>query len=142
MMGAGADARGDVSKPAAGAPDVPCGKAEQPADGAIVLALACDPFDFADGSLTRQASWPRSVRPRPVLAMAASDAGAAGLVNGEVVRVDGPAGSARVEVQTSEAQRPGQARASAAFAELRSIFGWAPGVRVVGDPATVRLRKV
>jgi len=110
------------------------------ADG-LVLAPAADPFHFADGSLTRLASWPPVVRPRPALVMAESDARAANLADTDLAVVDGPAGSVVVETVTSAAARPGQARASAAFAEVRDMFGWTWNGPMPGEPVRVRVRK-
>jgi hypothetical protein len=140
LMGAPAG-QADLAKPAAGAPEVPCVQTPAPADGQVILGPAADPIDFADGSLTRAASWPQKVRPRPVVQMSARDAEAAGLVEAAVALVAGPGGSARCEVRVSEAQRPGQARASAAFAEVRGVFGWAPGGCPFGDPVPVTISK-
>ena len=107
----------------------------------VVLALAADPVDFDDGSLTRLASWPQSVRDRPVLVMAQSDAEALGLADAEGAVIEGPGGSAEVEVVTSATHRAGQGRVSAAFAEVRDVFGWTwDGVRP-GDPVCVTVRK-
>jgi hypothetical protein len=119
------------------------GKADGPgAPGeGLLVAPAQDPFHFADGNLTRSAAWPQIVRPRPVLAMAEIDAQAAGLVDRGRAVVEGPGGSVEVEVAAGGAQRPGQARISAAFAEVRDMFGWTWDGRRPGEPVRARVRK-
>jgi hypothetical protein len=107
----------------------------------LLVAPAGDAIDFADGSLTRPASWPRSVRPRPLLTVAEADAEAAHLVDAGRAVVEGPGGSVEVAVATSSAQRPGQARLSAAFAEARDAFGWTLDGPLPGDPVRMRVRK-
>ena len=112
-----------------------------PGEG-LLVAPAQDPFHFADGNLTRSAAWPQIVRPRPVLAMAEIDAQAAGLVDRGRAVVEGPGGSVEVEVAAGSTQRPGQARISAAFAEVRDMFGWTWDGRRPGEPVRARVRKV
>ena len=141
MMGAPAGPAADLSGPAPPGPAVPSEPTPEPADGQVILGPAADPIDFADGSLTRATSWPQKVRPRPVVLMSARDAEAAGLVEAAVALVTGPGGSARCEVRVSEAQRPGQARTSAAFAEVRDLFGWTTDGRAIGDPVPVTISK-
>jgi len=140
-LGAADESPADVSSPATVAAGADCG---EPADGSpelLLVAPAQDPFHFADGSLTRLAAWPQVVRPRPVLAMAESDARAAGLVDRARAVIEGPGGSVEVDVAAGEAQRPGQARLSAAFAEVRDMFGWTFEGRQPGGPVRARVRK-
>jgi len=145
-LGGPADVLADVSGKVAAASeaaaeaaaDAPDARAD--ADG-LILAPAADPFHFADGSLTRLASWPPVVRPRPLLVMAESDARAANLADTGLAVIDGPAGSVEVEAVVSTAERPGQARVSAAFAEVRDVFGWTWDDLRPGDPVRVRVRK-
>jgi len=140
-LGGPADARADASgKVAAGSAVNGGGEPSGPADG-LVLAPAADPFHFADGSLTQLASWPPVVRPRPLLVMAESDARAANLADTGLAVIDGPAGSVEVEAVVSTAERPGQARVSAAFAEVRDVFGWTWDGPRPGEPVRVRVRK-
>jgi len=117
------------------------GKADGGSPEGLLVAPAQDPFHFADGSLTRSAAWPQIVRPRPVLAMAEIDAQAAGLVDRGRAVVEGPGGSVEVEVAAGSTQRPGQARISAAFAEVRDMFGWTWDGRRPGEPVRARVRK-
>jgi hypothetical protein len=117
------------------------GKADGGSPEGLLVAPAQDPFHFADGSLTRLGGWPRVVRPRPVLAMAEIDAQAADLVDRGRAVVEGPGGSVEVEVAAGSAQRPGQARISAAFAEVRDMFGWMWDGRRPGEPVRARVRK-
>ncbi|MBM4018101.1 MAG: hypothetical protein FJ288_07185 [Planctomycetes bacterium] len=133
-----ADVSASVPLAAAAAPSA---ASAAPEGGGLLLAPAGDPFHFADGSLTRRASWPQAVRPRPVLAMRDADAAAAGLAEKSRAVVEGPGGSVEVEVVTSAAQRGGQARASAAFREVRNIFAWNAGGPPPGGPVRVRIRK-
>jgi hypothetical protein len=140
MMGV-SGAAADLAKAVPAGRDVPCTPTAVPADGQIILALARDPFDFADGGLTRQASWPQAVRPRPVVFLAARDAQEAGLADASAALIQGPGGAAQCDVAVCQMQRPGQARVSAAFAEVRDAFGWALEGSPVGDPALVTIRK-
>ncbi|MBE3070579.1 MAG: hypothetical protein IMZ66_10140, partial [Planctomycetes bacterium] len=133
LAGAEAGAEADVSRPCH-APDVPASAAVADSEG-IVVALAADPFHFGDGSLTRLAAWPQTVRPRPVLVLAPADAETAGVVDGQRAVIEGPGGSAEVEVATSPAQREGYGRASAAFGEVRDVFGWSHEGTWPGEPA-------
>ena len=133
--------------PACAAWRPPQGRADggQPKDGSpdgLLVAPAQDPFHFADGSLTRSAAWPQVVRPRPVLAMAESDARAAGLVDKGRAVVEGPGGAVEVDVAAGGVQRPGQARVSAAFAEVRDMCGWTWTGSRPGAPVRARVRKV
>ena len=141
-LGAGAGAPADV----AGAVTVAAGKdgatAHDESRDGLLLALARDAFHFADGSLTRQAAWPQVVRGRPLLVMAEADARAAGLADGGRAMVEGPGGSVEVGVAAIAAQRAGQARVSAGFAEVRDVFGWTWEGTRPGDPVRVRVRKV
>ncbi len=139
MMGAPADAKADLSVRATGPEEAPCRPMEEPVDGRVLLAPAVDSIDFADGSLTRQAKWPQSVRPRPVVYLGSEDAEAAGLVESDLARIEGPAGAIEAEVQVHPSQRAGQARASAAFAEVRSAMGWSVDGAPMGDPAWVSI---
>jgi len=139
MAGAPAGVTADVSAPCSG-PEMPAAGKAEPGEG-ICLALATDPIHFDDGSLTHLASWPQSVRARPVLLMARSDAEAAGVGDAQAAVIDGPGGSVTVEVVVSEAHRAGQARASAAFAEVRNVFGWAWNGAKPGTPVRVTVRK-
>jgi hypothetical protein len=141
-MGSPAEAKADLSVRATGPEEVPCRPVEEAVDGQVLLAPAQDQIDFADGSLTRRASWPPSVRPRPVVYLGSSEAEAAGLVDAEFARVECPAGSLEVEVRVHESQRGGQARISAAFPEVRSAMGWSLEGTPVGDPAWVRIGRL
>jgi anaerobic selenocysteine-containing dehydrogenase len=107
-----------------------------------MVALATDPFHFGDGSITRLAAWPQTVRPVPVLVMARADAVAAGLADQQRAVIEGPSGSAQVQIVTGETLRPGQGRASAAFSEVREVFDWSWEGRPPGEPVSVRFRKV
>jgi hypothetical protein len=73
--------------------------------------------------------------------MAESDARAANLADTGLAVIDGPAGSVEVEAVVSTAERPGQARVSAAFAEVRDVFGWTWDGPRPGEPVRVRVRK-
>lgn len=139
MAGAPADAKGDVSAPCSG-PEMPAAGEAEPGEG-ICLAPAADPIHFDDGSLTGRASWPQSVRARPVLLMAQSDAEAAGVGDAQTAIIEGPGGSATADVVVSEAHRAGQARVSAAFAEVRDVFGWTWDGAKPGTPVCVTVRK-
>ncbi len=141
MAGAPADVKAAISAPCAG-PEMPAeAGAEAGECEGVCLALAAGPIHFDDGSLTHLASWPQSVRGRPVLVMAESDAEAAGLADAQTAVIEGPGGSAEVKVVVSETHRAGQARVSAAFAQVRDVFGWAwDGVRP-GEPVCVTVRK-
>jgi anaerobic selenocysteine-containing dehydrogenase len=114
----------------------------EPRGEGLLLVLANDPVHFADGSLTREARWPQTVIPRPVLLLAEEDAEAAGLADGRRAVIQGPGGRAEVEVVTDAAQARGQARASAAFPEVRDVFGWKLGGPDAFEPVRVRVGKV
>lgn len=139
--GAIAGASTDVSAPCR-APEMPPSAAGRAGDGkGLVVALASDPVHFGDGSLTSRAAWPRAVRPRPVLALAESDAEAAGLTDGHVAVVEGPGGSAEVEVAIRPDQRAGQGWVTGAFAGVRDAFGWSWDGARPGDPVRMEVRK-
>ena len=140
-LGVAGEAPADVSAAATVAAGADGGQPEDGSPDGLLVAPAQDPFHFADGSLTRSASWPHVVRPRPVLAMAESDARAAGLVDKGRAVVEGPGGAVEVEVAVGGTQRPGQARVSAAFAEVRDMFGWTWAGRRPGSPIRARVRK-
>jgi anaerobic selenocysteine-containing dehydrogenase len=150
-LGGTGDARADASAPCAagslarrGGQDCPPRDIARPKDAPadlLLVAPAQDPFHFGDGSLTRSAAWPQVVRPRPVLSIAESDALAAGLADKGCAVVEGPGGSVEVEVAAGGAQRPGQARISAAFAEVRDMFGWTWDGNLPGEPVRARVRK-
>ncbi len=107
----------------------------------IAVGLGSDAVHFGDGSLTRQSAWPPSVRPRPVLALAASDAEAAGLPGGGRARLRGPGGVAEVDVVVRQDQRPGQGWVAPALAEVRDAFGWAWDGPAPGTPVCMELEK-
>lgn len=138
---AGQGAKADASRPASVSAAAAGGADDDYTPEGLLVAPAGDAIDFADGSLTRPASWPRSVRPRPLLTVAEADAEAAHLVDAGRAVVEGPGGSVEVAVATSSAQRPGQARLSAAFAEARDAFGWTLDGPLPGDPVRMRVRK-
>ena len=140
-LGAAGEAPADVSAAVTVAAGADGGQPKDGSPDGLLVAPAQDPFHFADGSLTRSAAWPQVVRPRPVLAMAESDARAAGLVDKGRAVVEGPGGAVEVEVAVGSTQRPGQARVSAAFAEVRDMFGWTWGGRRPGAPVRTRVRK-
>ena len=73
--------------------------------------------------------------------MAQSDAEAAGLGDAQTAVIEGPGGTATVEVAVSRERRAGQARASAAFAEVRNVFGWTWDGARPGEPVCVTVRK-
>jgi len=131
----------DVSAPCK-APQMPPSSGGRAGDGkGLMVAPASDPVHFGDGSLTGRAAWPRAVRPRPVLALAESDAEAAGLTDGHTAVVDGPGGSAEVEVVIRPDQRAGQATVTGAFAAVRDAFGWSwDGVRP-GEAVRMQVHK-
>jgi len=131
----------DVSAPCQG-PDMPPPVGDRAGDGkGLMVAPASDPVHFGDGSLTGRAAWPRAVRPRPVLALAESDAEAAGLVDGHVAALDGPGGSAEVDVVIRPDQRAGQAYVTGAFAAVRDAFGWSWDGARPGDPVRMQVHK-
>ncbi len=140
MAGAPGDVRADVSAPCSG-PEMPAAADEAGQGEGIRLALAADSIHFDDGSLTGRASWPQSVRGRPLLLMAQPDAEAAGLGDAQTAVIEGPGGTATVEVVVSQERRAGQARASAAFAEVRNVFGWTWDGARPGEPVCVTVRK-
>ena len=137
--GAPGDVTADVSGPCSG-PKMRAAGDATPGEG-ICLAPATDPIHFDDGSLTGRASWPQAVKGTPVLVMAQSDAEAAGLAEAQAAVIEGPAGSAAVQVAVSESHRAGQARVSAAFAEVRDVFGWTWNGSKPGTPVYVTVRK-
>jgi len=138
LAGGGA-AKADIASPVAAATARANG---EPKGEGLLLVLANDPVHFADGSLTREARWPQAVIPRPVLLLAEEDAEAAGLADGRRAVIQGPGGRAEVEVVTDAAQARGQARASAAFPEVRDVFGWKLGGPDAFEPVRVRVGKV
>ena len=137
MAGGGA-AKADIASPVAAATARANG---EPKGEGLLLVLANDPVHFADGSLTREARWPQTVIPRPVLLLAEEDAEAAGLADGRRAVIQGPGGRAEVEVVTDAAQARGQARASAAFPEVRDVFGWKLGTADAYEPVRVQVGK-
>ena len=139
MAGAGGEAKADVSAPVPAA-RMPSNGSKVRGEG-LLLRLANDPIHFADGSLTRACRWPQAVLPRPVLVLAEADAEAAGLAEGRTAVVRGPGGSAEAVVATDARQRAGQARASAAFPAMRSVFGWESGAADAYEPVRVQVGK-
>ena len=107
----------------------------------IVVAPASDAVHFDDGSVTGRAAWPQAVRPRAVLALAASDAEAAGLSEGHAAVLEGPGGSAEVSVVVRPGQRAGQGWVSRGFAEVRDAFGWSWDGPRPGEPVCMGVRK-
>jgi len=138
LAGGGA-VKADIASPVAAATARANG---EPKGEGLLLVLANDPVHFADGSLTREARWPQAVIPRPVLLLAEEDAEAAGVADGRRAVIQGPGGRAEVEVVTDAAQARGQARASAAFPEVRDVFGWKLGGPDAFEPVRVRVGKV
>jgi anaerobic selenocysteine-containing dehydrogenase len=96
---------------------------------------------YGDGSVTGRAAWPQAVRPRAVLAVAASDAEAAGLSEGHPAVLEGPGGSAAVDVLVRPGQRAGQAWVSRGFADVRDAFGWSWDGHRPGEPVRMEVRK-
>ena len=139
MAGAGGAAKADIGSPVAAA-QMPSNGSKVRGEG-LLLRLAGDPIHFADGSLTRACRWPQAVLPRPVLVLAEADARAAGLAEGRTAVVRGPGGSAEAVVATDARQRAGQARVSAAFPAMRSVFGWDPGAPDAYEPVRVQVGK-
>jgi len=105
------------------------------------VAPASDPVHFDDGSVTGRAAWPQAVRPRPVLALAPSDAEAAGLADGKAAVLEGPGGSAEVGVVVRPGQRAGQGWVSRGFPAVRDAFGWSWDGPRPGEPACMEIRK-
>jgi len=141
MAGAPGEGQADIAAPAT-APEA----AELVGAGAgdckgIAVAPASDAVHFDDGSVTGRAAWPRTVRPRPVLALAPSDAEAAGLSDGRTARLTGPGGSAEAEVVVRPHQRAGQAWVSRGFAEVRDAFGWSWAGPCPGEPVCMEIEK-
>ena len=140
-LGGSRETVADVSRAVAAAAEADGAESRQISSEGLLLAPVGSPIDFADGSLTRTASWPQVVQRQPILVMAEGDARAAGLSDKACAILEGPGGSVEVEVVTSAAQRPGQARVGAAFAEVRNMFGWTWDGTRPGDPVRVRVRK-
>jgi len=141
LAGVPTGASADVSAPCQG-PDVPPPAGGRAGDGkGLVVAVASDPVHYGDGSLTGRAAWPRAVRPRPVLALAESDAEAAGLADGRGAVIEGPGGSAEVAVVIRPDQRAGQAYVTGAFAAVRDAFGWSWNGPRPGEPVRMEVRK-
>jgi hypothetical protein len=107
----------------------------------VVVAPASDAVQYGDGSVTGRAAWPQAVRPRAVLAVAASDAEAAGLSEGHPAVLEGPGGSAAVDVLVRPGQRAGQAWVSRGFADVRDAFGWSWDGHRPGEPVRMEVRK-
>ncbi|MEA3368225.1 MAG: hypothetical protein U9R68_08945, partial [Planctomycetota bacterium] len=141
MAGASGEEPADVSAPC----QVPAMPEAVGAGGGdrkgIVVAPASDAVHFDDGSVTGRAAWPQAVRPRPVLALAASDAEAAGLSEGHTAVLEGPGGSAEVNVVVRPGQRAGQGWVSRGFAEVRDAFGWSWDGSRPGEPVCMEVRK-
>jgi len=141
MAGAPGDGPADVSAPceAPAMADTTGGRAGD--CKGVVVAPASDAVQYADGSITGRAAWPRAVRPRAVLALAASDAEAAGLSEGRTAVLNGPGGSAEVEVHVRPEQRAGQAWVCRGFADVRDAFGWTWDAHRPGEPVRMDIRK-
>ncbi len=141
MAGVPGDGPADVSAPCE-APAMASGAGGRAGDGkGIVVAPASDAVQYDDGSVTGRAAWPQAVRPRAVLAVAASDAEAAGLADGHTAVLDGPGGSAEVDVHVRPGQRAGQAWVSRGFADVRDAFGWSWDGHRPGEPVCMEVRK-
>jgi hypothetical protein len=141
MAGVPGDGPADVSAPCE-APAMTSGAGGRAGDAkGIVVAPASDAVQYDDGSVTGRAAWPQAVRPRAVLALAASDAEAAGLSDGHLAVLEGPGGSAEVDVQIRPDQRAGQAWVSRGFADVRDAFGWSWDGHRPGEPVRMEVRK-
>ncbi|MFO8015039.1 MAG: hypothetical protein R6X20_17260 [Phycisphaerae bacterium] len=141
MAGVPGDGPADVSAPCE-APAMPSGAGGRAGDAkGLVVAPASDAVQYDDGSMTGRAAWPQAVRPRAVLAVAASDAEAAGLADGHTAVLDGPGGSAEVDVQIRPGRRAGQAWVSRGFADVRDAFGWSWDGHRPGEPVRMEVRK-
>jgi len=141
MAGVAGGEPADVSAPAKG-PEMAVTAAAAAGDcEGVCVAPAFDPVHYDDGSVTGRAAWPQSVRPRPVLALAPSDAEAAGLADGKAAVLEGPGGSAEVNVVVRPGQRAGQGWVSRGFAEVRDAFGWSWDGPRPGEPVCMEVRK-
>jgi hypothetical protein len=141
MAGAPGDGPADVSAPceAPATADATGGRAGD--CKGVVVAPASDAVQYGDGSITGRAAWPQAVRPRAVLAVASSDAEAAGLSEGHPAVLDGPGGSAEVDVLVRPGQRAGQAWVSRGFADVRDAFGWTWDEHRPGEPVRMEMRR-
>ncbi|MFW6163169.1 MAG: hypothetical protein ACODAJ_10410, partial [Planctomycetota bacterium] len=89
-------------------------------EGTLTIVSRADALGFADGSLSRQLTWPAMMEPRPMVTMNPADAGAGGTA---ILRSNGVA--LGLPIVADEAVPQGVATVSPNFAETRTLFAWA-----------------
>jgi hypothetical protein len=94
--------------------------ASAPTEGRLTILSRADALGFADGSLSRQLTWPAMMEPRPTVSLNPADAGPGGTA---ILRSNGVA--LGLPIVADEDVPQGVAAVSPNFPETRTLFAWA-----------------
>ena len=103
----------------------------------LVVVLAGDGVNFADGAVTRRVSFAAQVLPDPAVALSEADARALGAGDGDRVRLSGAGAEVTARVEVREGQPAGQAALAGAYGESQQLVRAACGD---GPPKPIRVR--